>query len=56
MDLSILKNDEMFVDFFCLKEDKWLQNAELETKLLAIFGNLETVIKEFEIYKRENGQ
>jgi hypothetical protein len=52
--LNILLEDSNFVDFYCYKEDKWLQNAEFEEKLIAIFGSVENAEIEFENYKIEN--
>jgi hypothetical protein len=54
MDISTLINDERFIEFYCQKEDKWLQNAELAEKVSAIFGNLENAVNEFESYKVDN--
>jgi hypothetical protein len=54
MELEILKTNEDFIDFFCQKEDKWLQHADFNEKINAIFGNTEIAIKEFEKYKLEN--
>ena len=43
-----LKLNQDFIDFYCFREDKWLQNANWNEKLKAIFGTIENAIKEFE--------
>jgi len=52
--LKALSENQEFLDFFCYKEDKWLQYAELDEKLIAVFGSIENAEKEFEKYKAEN--
>ncbi len=54
MEINNLKNNQDFIDFYCQKEDKWLQNAELIEKINVVFGNFDNAIKEFEEYKIEN--
>ena len=55
MELEKLKKDKEFIDFYIAKEDKWLQNSNLDDKIKAIFGNIENAKIEFEKYKVENG-
>lgn len=43
---ELLANDE-FVNFLCYKEDKWLQNSDIESKLNVIFGSVESAVYEF---------
>lgn len=53
---ALLKNPD-FIDFISYKEDKWLQNSSLDTKLNAIFGSTKKAILEFkkdEIFNSEN--
>ena len=48
---------EDFIDFITYKEDKWLQYANYEQKLIAFFGSIENAIKEFskdEIFNNTN--
>lgn len=47
--------DPDFVDFYCYKEDKWLQNAGLEEKLIAVFGSVDNALKAFDTYAKEEG-
>ncbi len=49
-----LEQNNDFVDFYCYMEDKWLQNAEFDQKLIAVFGSVENAEIEFEKYKEEN--
>ncbi|MDO8445103.1 MAG: hypothetical protein Q7T53_03190 [Deltaproteobacteria bacterium] len=37
-------NSPDFIDFYCYREDKWLQNAELEEKLIAVFGSVKKAL------------
>lgn len=37
-----------FQNFYSYKEDKWLQNANWEEKLIAVFGSVENAKNEFE--------
>lgn len=46
-------NNPDFIDFYCYKEDKWLRNAGLEEKLIAVFGNIESALKAFDTYAKE---
>lgn len=34
-------------------EDKWLQNADWEEKLIGIFGSVENALKRFEMHLEE---
>lgn len=43
-----LKSNQAFIDFYCFREDKWLQNANWDEKIKAIFGTNENAVKEFE--------
>lgn len=43
---ELLTNQE-FIDFLSYKEDKWLQNIDIKSKLIAIFGNVDLAISEF---------
>lgn len=56
-DLKSLCKEKSFIDFYSYREDKWLQNAELEEKLIAVFGNIENAINEYKndcIFKKNN--
>lgn len=44
-----------FIDFYCYKEDKWLQNAGLKEKLKAVFGSIENALEAFDAYAKEEG-
>jgi hypothetical protein len=46
--LNKVLTSEDFVDFFCYWEDKWLQYADWNVKIPAIFGSLESAIEAFE--------
>lgn len=46
-DLKSLCKEKSFIDFYSYKEDKWLQNAELEEKLIVVFGSVENALKEY---------
>ncbi len=52
--IKTLEQNNDFVDFYCYMEDKWLQNAEFDQKLIAVFGSVENAEIEFEKYKEEN--
>jgi hypothetical protein len=52
---SVLEKDPSFVEWYCFKEDKWLQNANFEEKLIAIFGSVENANKSYEKYLIEEG-
>lgn len=45
--LNELLNNENFIDFISHKEDKWLQNIGIESKLNVIFGSVERAISDF---------
>lgn len=49
-------NKPDFIDFYCYKEDKWLQNAGLKEKLIAVFGSIESALKAFDTYAKEEGK
>lgn len=42
--------DPEFESWYCYMEDKWLQNADWEEKLIGIFGSVENALKRFEMY------
>jgi hypothetical protein len=44
---NLIINEE-FIDFYCIMEDKWLQYASWEPKLIAVFGSIENAKREFE--------
>ncbi len=52
--LKMLEANSDFIDFYCYMEDKWLQNADLLEKLIAVFGSVENAEVKFEKYKKEN--
>ncbi|MBW7844638.1 MAG: hypothetical protein H3C45_03130 [Bacteroidia bacterium] len=52
--LKMLEANRDFIDFYCFKEDKWLQNADFEEKLVAVFGSIEQAETEFNEFKKEN--
>ena len=52
--LKMLEANSDFIDFYCFKEDKWLQNADLNEKVIAVFGSIENAEIEFEKHKKEN--
>lgn len=43
-----LKSNSSFIDFYSYYEDKWLQNADWNEKLIAVFGSVENAIKQFQ--------
>lgn len=45
--INELKTNPAFIEFYCYHEDKWLQYATWEEKLIAVFGNIENAIKQF---------
>lgn len=45
--LQELLTNQDFIDFLSFKEDKWLQNIDIESKLSTIFGSVESAISEF---------
>ena len=51
--LSYYKDDEGFEYWYCYMEDKWLQNADWEEKLTALFGSVENAIKRYEAHIAE---
>jgi hypothetical protein len=52
--LRKLEASSDFIDFYCYKEDKWLQNANLNEKIIAVFGSIENAEMEFKKYKKDN--
>jgi hypothetical protein len=46
--LDELKSNSIFADFYSYYEDKWLQNADWEEKLKAVFGSVEKAIMQFQ--------
>ena len=53
---ELIKNSD-FVDFYSYKEDKWLQYADIEQKLITVFGSVDKAIEEFgrdEIFNSKN--
>lgn len=40
--------DTDFESWYCYMEDKWLQNADLDEKLIGVFGSVENALKRFE--------
>ncbi len=52
--LKSLSGNSDFIDFYCYKEDKWLQYTDLDEKIIAVFGSIENAEIEFEKYKKEN--
>jgi hypothetical protein len=55
-DTSQLLNDQDFKDFFSYSQDKWLQNADWDEQIKAIFGSLENAKKEFLGYLKKFGR
>lgn len=53
--LADYEKDPNFDLWYCYMEDKWLQYADWEEKLTAIFGSVENAIKEYEIYFEKEG-
>lgn len=45
--------DPDFESWYCYMEDKWLQNADWEEKLIGIFGSVENALKRFEMHLEE---
>lgn len=52
--LKALEKNQDFIDFFRYREDKWLQYADLDERIIAVFGTIKNAEKEFEKYKTEN--
>lgn len=48
--LAAYEKDPEFESWYCYMENKWLQNADWEEKLIAVFGSVENALKEFEAY------
>lgn len=53
VDASVYEKDPSFVEWYCYMEDKWLQNAEFEEKLVAVFGSAQNAVKRYEAYITE---
>lgn len=51
--LSDYINNPDFIDFYCYKEDKWLQYAGWKEKLTAVFGSIENALEAFDAYAKE---
>jgi DNA topoisomerase VI subunit A len=54
-DISELLKDQDFKDFFSYSQDKWLQNADWDEQIRAIFGSTENAYKEFLNYLEKFG-
>ncbi|OIP02138.1 MAG: hypothetical protein AUJ97_06315 [Bacteroidetes bacterium CG2_30_32_10] len=44
--IELIENPD-FIDYYSYKEDKWLQDANWEEKLIAVFGSIENAVNEF---------
>jgi hypothetical protein len=53
--LANYKKDPNFELWYCYMEDKWLQNANWEEKLIALFGSVENGIRRYEMYLTKEG-
>jgi hypothetical protein len=53
--LADYKKDPDFELWYCHMEDKWLQNANWEEKLIALFGSVENAIRRYETYLTKEG-
>ncbi|MFO0794914.1 MAG: hypothetical protein U0586_12750 [Candidatus Brocadiaceae bacterium] len=51
--LNYYIKDPQFQSWYCYMEDKWLQYAGWEEKLVGVFGSVENAIKRFEKYLEE---
>ncbi|HHT9110019.1 MAG TPA: hypothetical protein ACFYDZ_02535 [Candidatus Brocadiaceae bacterium] len=51
--LNYYIKDPKFQSWYCYMEDKWLQYADWEEKLVGVFGSVENAIKRFEMYLEE---
>lgn len=45
--LKEIGREDSFVNFYSYFEDKWLQNAELKDKLIAVFGSVENALVKY---------
>ncbi len=51
--LSYYIKDPDFESWYCYMEDKWLQNADWEEKLIGVFGSVENALKKFEMHLKD---
>ncbi len=43
-----IKDRSGFVDFYCDREDKWLQYSDMDKKVKAVFGSYKKAVVEFQ--------
>lgn len=53
--LAFYEKDPNFQLWYCYMEDHWLQNADLEEKLIALFGSIESAVRRYEKYLTKEG-
>ena len=53
--LAHYEKNSNFQLWYCYMEDRWLQNADWEEKLIALFGSVENAMRRYETYLTKEG-
>lgn len=49
-----IKNNKLFIEFYCEAEDNWLQYSDWAPKIHGVFGSYENAVLAFRTYLKEN--